>query len=199
MDEEVLEGIHIPPDIFLGLWYLPEGAYGISYDINTRKTQDNPPDGWNANRGEFGKSCKFEFQPHLSCFMNAAATYRALAKQLRLSDFEQLQYSDWINEDTNAPDAYMSMMSLMRINPPGKLQSTLKSVKIHYLADPRGHNGTDAMRLGGIYSPYLRGPTPANLVPGNVPAVAPLELEQLPRYTRPSVQAFNADNWRVQP
>ena len=49
MDEEVLEGIHIPPDIFLGLWYLPEGAYGISYNINTRKTQDNPPDGWNAN------------------------------------------------------------------------------------------------------------------------------------------------------
>lgn len=32
-----------------------EGVYGISYDIFSRKTEDNLPDGWNARRG---KPCK---------------------------------------------------------------------------------------------------------------------------------------------
>lgn len=30
----------------------PDGAYGISYDVYTRKTQDDLPGGWNARRGE---------------------------------------------------------------------------------------------------------------------------------------------------
>ena len=30
----------------------PEGAYGISYDVYTGKTEDDLPGGWNARRGE---------------------------------------------------------------------------------------------------------------------------------------------------
>ena len=43
MDKEV--NIHIPPDIFLMLWDLPDGVYGVSYDIFTRLTEDNIPHG----------------------------------------------------------------------------------------------------------------------------------------------------------
>ena len=56
MDEEV--NIHIPPDIFLMLWDLPDGVYGVSYDIFTWLTEDNIPHGWNADRGEFRNSCE---------------------------------------------------------------------------------------------------------------------------------------------
>ncbi|KIM54425.1 hypothetical protein SCLCIDRAFT_136861 [Scleroderma citrinum Foug A] len=161
------------------LWNLPDGAYGISYDISTRKTEDDLPHGWHSYR---------------------AAMYRELVKELGSRDYDQLQYSDWINEDTTAADAYITMVSLMSINPPGKLQSTLKGIKVHYLAHPRGLDGSDAMRLGGAYSPHLRGPTPAGLVPGNVAAVAPqVPLQPLPRFTKASERALNMNNWRIQP
>ncbi|KIM56229.1 hypothetical protein SCLCIDRAFT_29768 [Scleroderma citrinum Foug A] len=142
MDEQV--DFHIPPAIFLMLWNLPNGAYGISYDIDTRKTEDVPPHGWGLYR---------------------AATYRGLAKQLQRRGYEQCQYSDWLNADTTAADTYMTMLSLMRIEPPGKLQSTLKGVKIHYLADPGGLDGTNTIELGGAYSMHLRGPTRAREYP----------------------------------
>ena len=51
MDGQV--NFHIPPAMFLTLWVLPNGAYGLSYDMFSRKTEDNLPDGWNAPRGEF--------------------------------------------------------------------------------------------------------------------------------------------------
>jgi len=196
MDEQV--DVYIPPAVFLMLWNLPDGAYGISYDINTRKTEDDLPHGWNLYRGEFRNFYKSHL--HLSCFMITAATYRELAKELQSRDYDQLQYSDWINEDTTAADAYITMVSLMSINPPGKLQSTLKGIKVHYLAHPRGLDGSDAMLLSGAYSPHLRGPTPAHLVPGNIIAVAPqVPLQPLPRFTRASVWALNMNNWRIHP
>lgn len=131
--------------------------------------------------------------------MITATTYRGLAKQLQRRGYEQRQYSDWLNADTTAADAYMTMLSLMRIEPPGKLQSTLKGVKIHYLADPGGLDGTNTIELSGAYSTHLRGPTPAHLVPGNIPAVAPQVLQPLPRFTSASEQALDMNNWRIHP
>ena len=196
MDEQV--DIYIPPAVFLMLWNLPDRAYGISYDISTWKTEDDLPHGWHSYWGEFINFCKSH--QRLSCCMITAATYRELAKELGSRDYDQLQYSDWINEDTTAADAYITMVSLMSINPPGKLQSTLKGIKVHYLAHPRGLDGSDAMRLGGAYSPHLWGPTPAGLVPGNVAAVAPqVPLQPLPRFTKASERALNMNNWRIQP
>jgi len=37
----------LPPTILA----LPFGLYGISYDISTRDTEDDLPDGWHAHRG----------------------------------------------------------------------------------------------------------------------------------------------------
>ena len=118
--------------------------------------------------------------------------------QLTQRGFAQGQYSHWI-KNTTALDAYVSMLSLMGIEPPGKFQSTLKSVKVHYQAHPGIMDGADAIRLGGIYSPHLWGPTPAHLVPVNIPAIAPQMLQELPRYTRESAMALNVNNWRVRP
>ncbi|KAN0088155.1 hypothetical protein V8E55_005212 [Tylopilus felleus] len=42
----------IPLDDFLTLLALPNGDYGISYDISTRDTERNLPYGWNAQRVE---------------------------------------------------------------------------------------------------------------------------------------------------
>ena len=54
MDRQV--DVFIPPGIVWMLWNLPNGTYGISYDIFSRKTEDNLPHGWNAPRGEFRNS-----------------------------------------------------------------------------------------------------------------------------------------------
>ena len=134
----------------------------------------------------------------LNHFIIIAATYRELAKVLRNRNYEQLQYSDWINENTTAISAYLSMLSLTRMEPPGKFQSTVKNVKVHYIAH-RGLNGSDAIRLGGVHSLHLRGPTPARLVPGNVVAAVPhwAQMQQLPRFTRESQPALDRNNWRV--
>jgi hypothetical protein len=38
----------IPPAI----WALPDGHYGISYDISLHDTEDDLPNGWHSHRGE---------------------------------------------------------------------------------------------------------------------------------------------------
>ena len=89
------------------------------------------------------------------------------------------------------------MLNLLRIRPPGKLESTVKGLKAHHI--PAWElDITRDVQLGGIYAPYLRGPTPANLVPGNVPAVVPEDLH-LPEFTKASPNALNLENWRVSP
>ena len=79
------------------------------------------------------------------------------------------------------------------------MQSTLKGVKIHYLTDPGGLDGSNTIQLGGAYSTHLCGPTPACLVLGNIPAVAPQVLQPLPRFTSTSEQALDMNNWRIHP
>ena len=50
---DVLRAVAIPPQLLDRLLDMdPEGAYGISYDVFTWKTEDDPPAGWNANRCE---------------------------------------------------------------------------------------------------------------------------------------------------
>ena len=43
----------IPPQLYERLQNMDrEGAYGISYDVYTRRTEDDLPSGWNAARCE---------------------------------------------------------------------------------------------------------------------------------------------------
>ena len=37
-------------DVYAELLDTPEGTYGMSYDVYTRRTEDNPPFGWNSAR-----------------------------------------------------------------------------------------------------------------------------------------------------
>ncbi|KAH0826469.1 hypothetical protein J3R83DRAFT_5471 [Lanmaoa asiatica] len=159
----------------------PDGAYGISYDIYTRKTEADLPEGWHAPRD-----------------FVVAPTYLELARVLGESGFRRLQYSDWVSDDNDAVDTYWSMLDLLRIRPAGKLESTIKGLKAHHI--PAWElDVTEQIRLGGVYSPYLRGPTPASLVPQNVPAAAALLADNipLPDFTRPSPNALNPENWRL--
>ncbi|KAG6370891.1 hypothetical protein JVT61DRAFT_10914 [Boletus reticuloceps] len=152
----------------------PGGAYGISYDIYTRKTEDDLPMGWNAPR---------------------AATYLELARILGESGFRRLQYSEWVSDNSDATDTYWTMLNLLRLRPVGKLESTLKGLKAHHI--PTWElDITEEVRLGGVYSPNLRGPTPVNLVPQNMPVAIPDNM-RIPDFTRLSPSTLDLESWRV--
>ncbi|KAI6035321.1 hypothetical protein F5J12DRAFT_778789 [Pisolithus orientalis] len=126
-----------------------------------------------------------------------AATYCELAVQLEDAGFERLQYSDWVCDNIDTVGAYWTMLSLMGICPPGKFQSMVKSVKIHYISNWE-FNATQGIQLGGGYSHMLQGMTPVGLVPPEVPAAVPLHMPQrLPQFTKQSEEAMNMNNWRV--
>lgn len=86
-----------------------------------------------------------------------------------------------------------------------KLETTMRSLKVHYYSNLHLLDVTDFMRIGGLFSRRLRGPIPANLLPPGVGVVgvneglpAPPGLNfQLPRYTRMSVNSGNPINWRT--
>ncbi|KAL4073616.1 hypothetical protein J3A83DRAFT_4045777, partial [Scleroderma citrinum] len=120
----------------------PPGAYGISYNVYTHKSQDNLPAGWNSY---------------------CAATYNEVARKLQHSGFHQLQYSNWACDSIDASEAYWMILSLLRICPPGKCQSIMKAIKIHHITN-WAFDATHNTQLGGEYSPHLEGPTPAGLV-----------------------------------
>ncbi|KIK80826.1 hypothetical protein PAXRUDRAFT_157605, partial [Paxillus rubicundulus Ve08.2h10] len=151
------------------------GAYGISYVIYTWKKTDNLPGGWNSY---------------------TSATYKELANAFHAGGFQWLKYSDWICDPTNSADSYWTMLSLMQICPPGKLQSTVKGLKVHYISY-WVLDVTHQVQLGGAFSPGLHGLTPAGLVPPNVPAALPFQAELLPDFTWESPKLLNIINWQI--
>lgn len=111
-----------------------------------------------------------------------------------------MQYSDYSNPDVAPAFAWSTMVSLCNIQPPGKLQSTVRALKMHRIEDDVCIV-TDDIRLGGVYSLLLHGPTPRNLVTPAAAAVmnpAPAVLAVapvLPCHTCPSIAATTAANW----
>ncbi|KAI6100081.1 hypothetical protein EDD16DRAFT_1497128 [Pisolithus croceorrhizus] len=160
---------------FLLLAGMPQGIYGISYDISTPQTERDLPHGWNARR---------------------AQTYRQLACRLECGQFTQLQRSDWVRENTDTITTYYTMLMLGDITPPGKLSSMVKGLKMHmihhWLLDV-----TQDIQLGRQYATMLVGPTPSGLVPANVPSIEAPEDFVVPAYTRHSDAALDVANWRV--
>ncbi|KAN0091390.1 hypothetical protein V8E55_004956 [Tylopilus felleus] len=166
----------IPLDDFLTLLALPNGDYGISYDISTRDTERNLPYGWNAQR---------------------AQTYRHLAVFLERGRFARLQKSDWVRTETSTVETYYSMIMLRNIPPPGKLQSTVQGLKMHRI-DDWVYDISEGVRIGGALATHLAGPTPRGLVPDNVPCVQPPANFPLPpRHTSDSNAARDRRNWRI--
>jgi len=95
------------------------------------------------------------------------------------------------------------MVQLSLIQPPGKLESTLINIKMHYIHHQNDMDVTDQLQLGGAFSTTLRGPTPAALV-AQVPAgilnpvpVIPGPGFVRPAHTRPSAAADDPNNYRM--
>ncbi|KAG6380464.1 hypothetical protein JVT61DRAFT_8613 [Boletus reticuloceps] len=125
----------------------------------------------------------------------AAATYLELARILGESGFRRLQYSDWVLDNSDAADTYWTMLNLLRLWPVGKLESTLKGLKAHHI--PTWElDITEEVRLGGVYSPNLCGPTPVNLVPQNMPVAIPDNMH-ISDFTRLSPSTLDLESWRV--
>ncbi|KIL60307.1 hypothetical protein M378DRAFT_180510 [Amanita muscaria Koide BX008] len=164
----------IPPTI-VGL---PFGHYGISYDISLRKTEDNLPNGWHSHRGS----------------SSVAYIWLAMAATI--------EYSDYRRPNSNPVAVWMVMVQLCRIQPPGKLQSTLLSLKMHYIHHLNDMDVTNQLQLGRAFSTTLAGPTPQALVaqvpPGvlNPPPVIPGAGFVRPVHTRPSAMADDPNNYR---
>ena len=187
----------IPPAP-LPLLLMPAGSYAILYDIFVRATEDDLPHGWNSRR----HACICSLAPNVlffTCFTEN--TYRQLIRRLNTAGFFQIQYSDYCHPFIAPPAAWVVMLLLCLINPPGKLKSTVHGLKMHHIANPVCIVTTD-IQHGGPYSLALRGPTPRDLVSPAaaavlfpvpvIPAIAP----PIPRYTRPSAAAAAvAGNW----
>jgi hypothetical protein len=95
------------------------------------------------------------------------------------------------------------MVQLCQIQPPGKLQSTLLGLKMHFIHHLQDMDVTDQLQLGGVYSTTLAGPTPAALVAQVqvgilVPAPAiPGPGFVRPIHTRESDMANDPNNYRM--
>ena len=131
-----------------------------------------------------------------SILITTAPTYTQLVKHLQNHGFHWRQYSDWLCQDIEAIEAYWAMVRLKRILPPGKFETTVKSIKMH-LVTLEEFDATPDIQLGGLYSPELEGPTPAGLVPPTIPAVVPPPGGRLPKHTLDSEEARDHNNWKI--
>jgi hypothetical protein len=87
------------------------------------------------------------------------------------------------------------MLMLRSIPPPGKLQSTIQGLKMHRI-DDWVYDVSDDMRVGGMYTGELVGPTPRELVPPNIASIQPPGNFPLPpQYIQPSIAALDLQNW----
>ncbi|KAI6106219.1 hypothetical protein EV401DRAFT_1892713 [Pisolithus croceorrhizus] len=120
---------------FLLLAGMPQGIYGISYDISTPQTERDLPHGWNACRGS----------SHAVWNAGSSPGYRGATGCEKT----------WMQITT-----YYTMLMLGDITPPGKLSSMVKGLKMHmihhWLLDV-----TQDIQLGGQYATMLVGPTPS--------------------------------------
>jgi hypothetical protein len=186
--------------------FLPVGSWGISYDISTNKTEFDAPDGWYAWRSMFFFFFFFFVFCHWKFLTYATgATYKALIRHLMIMGFYRHQYSDYRLDNTTGVNAWLTALSLKFIDPPMKLETTVLGLKIHYYSNLHFFDLTDYVQIGGIFSQQLRGPIPASLLPaGGVvvgmnggPPVHPGLGFPLPKYTQPSAETLDPNNWFI--
>ncbi|KAF8440921.1 hypothetical protein L210DRAFT_870531 [Boletus edulis BED1] len=121
--------------------------------------------------------------------LSHTATYAELSQH-----FDHIQYSNWYLSDTNAMNAYWSMLSLVWIQPLGKLQSTIKGLKMHQTND-EFFDVTNNIQLGDLYSTTLQGLTSARLILVHVAAAMPQAGQfHLPVHTKQCLAASCQQN-----
>ncbi|KAH7905674.1 hypothetical protein BJ138DRAFT_1105797 [Hygrophoropsis aurantiaca] len=86
------------------------------------------------------------------------------------------------------------MLRLLTVPPRGKLQSTVKALRMHYISD-WVFDVTEQVRLGGNYANDLMGLTPRGLVPVAVGGIPPPTGLRLPRHTGWSQASADEGNW----
>ncbi|KAH9948710.1 hypothetical protein B0H21DRAFT_732760 [Amylocystis lapponica] len=161
-----------PPHLFLE----PVGNWGISYDLNTHKIEDNLPGGWGIK--------------------NRSSVYRDVVKFLRTAGFQREQYSSYENPHTSAPQTWLYCMEMRGIRPPGIMPTITDKLHMYFVSTPAFMRMADDFQLSGAYSPDLIGPTPVNLIPQGVHRVimaAP--PNPLPIHVRSTPEANTGHHW----
>lgn len=129
----------------------------------------------------------------------SADTYRRLIRVLRLNLFAKCQYSDYVRPATDAIQTWFVMCNLFNIRPAGKLESTIKQLKMHHFPNYGVMEVTNDFQLGGQHAMILRGPTlAARVPPGIAGAIPPPGTPGIPPVaTRHSVNALNRNHYRI--
>jgi hypothetical protein len=182
--------------------YLPFGSWGISYDISTNDTQFEAPYGWYAWRSTFS-AFFVDNNMIYSLTFTTGATYRALIRRLMIMGFHRHQYSDYRSDNITGATAWFSAIFLKFIDPPMKLETTVLGLKVHFYSNLHLLDLTAFVRIGGAFSRQLRGPIPAFLLPAGAVVVGmnggapvnPGPFFPLPKYTQPSAQTLDPNNW----
>lgn len=123
-----------------------QGCYWILYDLDTRLTEDDPPQGWGVHRSR---------------------AYKALSIDLLASGYTRGQLSKWINLNTTAVAAYTAMIDLSRLQPIAFFPTTLKGLSLLFQQHPALMNVQPLIALGGVHTPPnpINAIIPAGLIP----------------------------------
>ena len=92
------------------------------------------------------------------------STYRQIIRRLTQAGYVRHQYSDYRRPNSNPMVVWTDMVGLCLIQPPGKLQSTVLGLKMHFYPHFHQMDVTDQVQLGGAFSHGILGPTPQALV-----------------------------------
>lgn len=166
--------LFFPPAPPVGFQGFPITHYSIMYDIFTRANQDDAPNGWNSCRG-MCLAHQYILQPvNLSL---QGCIYRRLKRALTNAGFVRHQYSDWVRANTTSAHCWLVMFSLENIQPPHKLSSTVRGLRMSRIDLFATMDITDSIKIGGAHNTQLRGPVPAGLV---APAIAAGQMNPIP-------------------
>jgi hypothetical protein len=130
----------------------------------------------------------------------SASVYREIGDQLTEDGYGREQYSVW-QRYTTAMQAWTNMLDLRQIRPRGVLATVVRRLEMFHVPEPQLLIVTDDVRLGGIFSPIIVGPTPAGLsqgIGGAPPALWPNGPgDELPSGVRDIDGSWDPNNWRL--
>ena len=78
------------------------------------------------------------------------------------------QGSVYQGRDLHAYQCWLALYFLRRLAPDGIFSSCVKEIEMFHLQDANVMICSDLIRVGGMHSPDLLGPTPFRLIPPNV-------------------------------
>jgi hypothetical protein len=131
--------------------------------------------------------------------ITTASVYREIINELEIQGFHRSQYSVFHREGS-ATNAWTAMLGLREIRPHGIFATVVRRLQMLRVPTPNLLIVTNDVRLGGVYSPTLLGPTPAVLAHGmGVPhAQWPNGAgDRLPFGVRYTPGSTDRNNWRV--